>query len=145
VTSETTFNTKVMKISDSLGNLYTHTMFKKKSYDMKEDAVASIGEMSVSGAVKHHHHHRSSSKPDLHHQDRLQSEDEDDDDDQSVTSERSEDSISTKSSHVVMSRRQSGGRQESSRARSVRHYNFPRQQLFPAEIMMRYIAKDGSK
>ena len=23
-----------MKISDSLGNLYTHTMFKKKAYEM---------------------------------------------------------------------------------------------------------------
>jgi len=25
---------KIMKISDSLGNLYTHTMFKKKAYEM---------------------------------------------------------------------------------------------------------------
>ena len=53
-----------MKISDSLGNLYTHTMFKKKTYEMKDDA----DEITVSNAIptkhhgghsSHHKHHKS--------------------------------------------------------------------------------------
>ncbi len=57
-----------MKISDSLGNLYQHTMFKsKKSYDMKdEDALASVGEMSYSGAARHQGNHHAGSHSSRH-------------------------------------------------------------------------------
>ena len=101
-----------MKISDSLGNLYTHTMFKKKSYEMKDDAdEITVQVPSVPSKQKHHHHHSRNQ--------RLTPEDEEESEDESVTSERSEDSISTKSSHHPMSRRQSERRREAaSRSRS---------------------------
>ena len=101
-----------MKISDSLGNLYTHTMFKKKSYEMKDDAdEITVQVPSVPSKQKHHHHHNRNQ--------RLTPEDEEESEDESVTSERSEDSISTKSSHHPMSRRQSERRREAaSRSRS---------------------------
>lgn len=99
-----------MKISDSLGNLYTHTMFKKKNanYDMKDDAE----EISVDVPSKRHHHHHNHHKID----------DLDLDDNESVTSERSEDSISTKSSHVMHSkhsRNNRGGHSEATRGRAT--------------------------
>ena len=103
-----------MKISDSLGNLYTHTMFKKKSYEMKDDAdEITVQVPSVPSKQKHHHHHQNRNQ-------RLTVEEEDEEsEDESVTSERSEDSISTKSSHHAMSRRQSERRREAaSRSRS---------------------------
>ena len=99
----------------TLGNLYTHTMFKsnKKSYQMKDDA----DEISVAIPTKKKHHH---------HIQKVSAVSEDEDDDESVTSDQSEDSISTKSSHV-MSRKQSnsrnrGGRESTrtARSRSVR-------------------------
>ena len=101
-----------MKISDSLGNLYTHTMFKKKTYEMKDDAdEITVQVPSVPSKQKHHHHHRSNQ--------RLTVEEDEESEDESVTSERSEDSISTKSSHHAMSRRQSERRREAaSRSRS---------------------------
>ena len=83
-----------MKISDSLGNLYTHTMFKKKSYEMKDDA----DEITV--AV-----------PSKNRQQKHYSDEEDEDDNDSVTSDRSEDSISEHQHH--MSR--ASGRQNSER------------------------------
>lgn len=88
-----------MKISDSLGNLYTHTMFKKKSYEMKDDA----DEITVAVPSKSKHKAYS---------------DEEDEDDESVTSDQSEDSISTKSSPKQMARRQSE-RKSTSRGRHV--------------------------
>ena len=86
-----------MKISDSLGNLYTHTMFKKKSYEMKDDA----DEITV--AV-----------PSKNRQQKHYSDEEDEDDNDSVTSDRSEDSISEhQHQHHHMSR--ASGRQNSER------------------------------
>ncbi len=118
-----------MKISDSLGNLYQHTMFKKKSsYDMKdEDALASVGEMSYSGAAasrpqsRHGGHggHSSASRrkrsSSSGHR-RYSDEDEDEEDDRSVASMES---ISTKSSHVTHHSRHHSKRRDQSRARSV--------------------------
>lgn len=88
-----------MKISDSLGNLYTHTMFKKKSYEMKDDA----DEITVAVPSKNKKYA-------------------DDDDNDSVSSDQSEDSIGSSHHHhqPTMSRRQSERKASSSRARSVR-------------------------
>ena len=66
-----------MKISDPLGKVYTHTMFKKKSYDIPRNEVE---------------------------QDE-QDQDESDEDAISEVSEQSDDSISTRSSRIVPSRR----------------------------------------
>ena len=90
-----------MKISDPLGKVYTHTMFKKKSYELRsgdsedEDEEAGIHTISAD-------HHRSMEP----------SEDEEDD-----ISDDMDDSLSTKSSRIM--RRQSSRRRESSRARTV--------------------------
>lgn len=87
-----------MKISDSLGNLYTHTMFKKKSYEMKDDADEITVAVPSKNAKKYA-----------------------DDDNDSVSSDQSEDSIgSSHHHHQPMSRRQSERKASSSRARSVR-------------------------
>ena len=54
-----------MKISDSLGNLYTHTMFKKKAYEMpamkQQQAQEESDEITVAHSVpsKHHGGHHS--------------------------------------------------------------------------------------
>ena len=85
-----------MKISDPLGKVYTHTMFKKKSYEMKDDA----DEITV--AV-----------PSKNRQQKHYSDEEDEDDNDSVTSDRSEDSISEHQHQHHMSR--ASGRQNSER------------------------------
>ena len=66
-----------MKISDPLGKVYTHTMFKKKSYNIPKGGEEEYLERG-----------------------RTQSE-EDDDDGASDLSEASDDSVSTKSSRVT--------------------------------------------
>jgi hypothetical protein len=78
-----------MKISDPLGKVYQHTMFKKKSYNMAAAPAAAEARARDS------------------------EEDEDEEEEDSEVSEQTDDSLSTKSSRVA------GGRgRSSSRART---------------------------
>ncbi len=80
-----------MKISDPLGKVYQHTMFKKKSYNMAAAPAAAADRA----------------------RDSEDEEDEEEEDDGSEVSEQTDDSLSTKSSRVA------GGRgRSSSRART---------------------------
>ena len=80
-----------MKISDPLGKVYQHTMFKKKSYNMAAAPAAAEARA----------------------RDSEDEEDEEEEDDGSEVSEQTDDSLSTKSSRVA------GGRgRSSSRART---------------------------
>jgi hypothetical protein len=82
-----------MKISDPLGKVYQHTMFKKKSYNMAAAPAAAAAEARA--------------------RDSEDEEDEDEEDEGSEVSEQTDDSLSTKSSRVA------GGRgRSSSRART---------------------------
>lgn len=96
-----------MKISDPLGKVYTHTMFKKRSYDMKER------ERSDPKYSKHHQD-KSVSEDEEEDEDhpRPSHEEEEEDEDHSIVSDQSDDSLSTKSSRLVHggSHRQSTGR-----------------------------------
>ena len=83
-----------MKISDPLGKVYTHTMFKKRSsYDMKEQRDRSS---------KAHLARSASEEEDLEDVDEDHSEMEDDEEHslEEDASEQSDDSLSTKSSRV---------------------------------------------
>jgi len=90
-----------MKISDPLGKVYTHTMFKKKSYNIPKG-----GEDE--------------------YLDKNKSQSDEDDDGGSDVSDQSDDSLSTKSSRIVpssrarsSSRRRSSGREEEERVERV--------------------------
>jgi len=92
-TATQTNSNYIMKISDPLGKVYTHTMFKKKSYNIPKGGDDEFLDKN-----------------------KTQSEDEDDGSD---VSDQSDDSLSTKSSRIVpssrarsSSRRRSSGRDE---------------------------------
>ena len=86
-----------MKISDPLGKVYQHTMFKKKSYNMAHEVTAGgQRENSV--------------------RDSEGDEEEEDEEAASEVSEQSDDSLSTKSSRVA-SRGRSSSRRRTSKVR----------------------------
>ncbi len=85
-----------MKISDPLGKVYQHTMFKKKSYNMAQEEVTERGQHEPS-----------------------EEEEEEDEEAGSEVSEQSDDSLSTKSSRVA-SRGRSSSRRRTSKERRVR-------------------------
>jgi hypothetical protein len=90
-----------MKISDPLGKVYQHTMFKKKSYNMSHE----VGEGS-------HQRDRDSEGE----------EEEEEEEGGSEVSDQSDDSLSTKSSHVT-SRGRSSSRRRNSKAGMIKYNN----------------------
>ena len=87
-----------MKISDPLGKVYQHTMFKKKSYNMAHEVTAGgQRENSVRDSEG-------------------DEEEEEDEEAASEVSEQSDDSLSTKSSRVA-SRGRSSSRRRTSKVR----------------------------
>lgn len=99
-----------MKISDPLGKVYTHTMFKKKSYELRGD-----GDSEQLEEDDHDHDviHTISAE---HHRSMDPSEDDEDEDANSDI----EDSLSTKSSRILRHHSTSSRRnRDSSRARTV--------------------------
>ena len=88
-----------MKISDPLGKVYQHTMFKKKSYNMAHEVTAG-GQRENS----------------VRDSEGDEEEEEEDEEAASEVSEQSDDSLSTKSSRVA-SRGRSSSRRRTSKVR----------------------------
>ena len=98
-----------MKISDPLGKVYTHTMFKKKSYDMRADRAAK----NSSKALEF-----SDEGEDLEGEE----EEEEEEEELSEISDQSDDSLSTKSSRLALAQQQ---QQQQHRGGSTRRDSRP--------------------
>jgi hypothetical protein len=97
-----------MKISDPLGKVYSHTMFRRRSYDMHEENDNATTTSPDPGPTPPPplppHTNRGSGYFDTRLRSRSRDrvvEEEEDEDRESVASERSDDSLSTKSSRIA--------------------------------------------
>ncbi len=97
-----------MKISDPLGKVYSHTMFRRRSYDMHEENDNATTTSPDPGPTPPPplppHTNRGSGYFDTRLRSRSRDrvvEEEEEEDRESVASERSDDSLSTKSSRIA--------------------------------------------
>ena len=97
-----------MKISDPLGKVYTHTMFKKKSYELRDgdsDGVDDEDDLEAIHTISAEHHRSMASSIE----------------DDEGESDDIDDSLSTKSSRIIRQHHSSSRRniRDSSKARTV--------------------------
>jgi len=94
-----------MKISDPLGKVYSHTMFRRRSYDMHEEHDAAntspTRNPSPPPPLPPHTNRRGYFDAQSRSRSRDRVVEEEEEDDESVVSDRSDDSLSTKSSRIV--------------------------------------------